>query len=76
MEFLPEDPKKRTLTLVVLGVIVLAGGIYAYIMFFGGESAPKSVEQAMQEGSTAPTPAPDAPGTRSRGGARTATQGN
>lgn len=74
MEILPEDPKKRMITLIVMGVVVLAGGVYAYMTFFTG--APKTVEQAIQESGEPPPPVPDAPGVRSRGGSRTATQGN
>ncbi len=76
MEFLPEDPKKKMITLIVLGVIVLAGGVYAYMAFFSDGGAPRTVEQAIQDGGAAPAPVPDPPGARSRGGARTATQGN
>lgn len=76
MEFLPEDPTKRKITFAVLAVIVLGGATYVYFTFFAN-SAPATVEEAIQAGGgSIEEPKPDPVGVRSRGGARSATQGN
>jgi hypothetical protein len=76
MEMIPSDPKKRILTLVLLVVILIAVGWVVYANFLSGESAPKTVEEAIQKSGAPVEPAPAEPKVRSRGGSRTATPGN
>lgn len=75
MEFLPENPKKRVMTLVLLGVLVVAVGTLFYYQF--GKGGPGTVEGGNTDAGAQPTqPPPDPPGVRGRGGSRTATPGN
>lgn len=57
MEFLPEDPKKRVITVVAAVILIAAAGVAVYMSIGGkgpGETDP--VQQAIQEsGGVAPT---------------------
>jgi len=63
MEVLPEDPTKRKITFAVLGVIVIAVGVWAF-MQFTGDGTSETVEQAVAETGVAPP----VPGSRARVG--------
>ncbi|MDX2130453.1 MAG: hypothetical protein SFY69_00180 [Planctomycetota bacterium] len=71
MELLPEDPKKRKITIGVLGVIGLVAVVVIVMQVLGGDSVPsdpvKAAEQAAVDAGQAP---PEPKGTGHQGGAR------
>ncbi len=71
MELLPQDPKKKMISLAAIGVIGLAAIVIIAMQFFGGDAAvPNDPAAAAQQAGEQPPPEdPKAPDI-GRGGSR------
>jgi flagellar basal body-associated protein FliL len=70
MELLPQDPKKKLISLIAIGVIGIAAVVVIAMQVFGGESVPNDPAAAAQQAGEQPPPEdPKAPEV-GRGGSR------